>query len=493
MDAESAAPAGATGARASDPISAGTADTDALCALDAAQALAHLVAGTLSAAAYADALLARSAALEPLLRAWTCLDPALVRAQAAAADAAHRAGGALGALHGLPVGLKDVIDTASMPTENGSVLHAGRRPAADAVLVQRLRRAGAVVMGKTVTTELATYASGPTRNPHDPCRTPGGSSSGSAAAVAAGMLPLAVGTQTNGSVIRPAAFCGVVGYKPSAGLIPRTGVLVQSPSFDAVGVFARTVVDAALLAEAIAGDDGCDPLARGRAAPPLARVAGAPPPRAPVIAWNGQPAWGRVAADARAAFEALAARMGWPALALPAGCEEACEHHRVVMEAEIAGSFEALWRDGAARMSAPLQGQIERGLQVTAVRWRRGTEAALALRAAFDRWFDTQGMDAWATPSALGTAPAGLASTGDPVMCTLASFAGLPAVGLPLLRGADGMPLGLQLVGRHGDDARLLRTANWLMDAAGGGAQRAGMRGAQGSGRGCGAVTMRRS
>lgn len=463
MEAERRAPAGASGQG-----TAGVADPDALCALDATRLRTGLAAGTLTATACAEALLARCAALEPQLQAWAFLDPALVRAQAAAADAARAAGAPLRALHGLPVGLKDVVDTASMPTENGCVLHAGRRPAADAVLVQRLRRAGAVLMGKTVTTELATYASGPTRNPHDPRRTPGGSSSGSAAAVAAGMLPLAIGTQTNGSVIRPAAFCGVVGYKPSAGMIPRTGVLVQSPSFDGVGVFARTVVDAAILAEAIAGDDGRDPLARGRAPPRLARVAGAPLPRPPVVAWNGQPAWRRVAPDARAAFEALASRMGWCPLALPAGCDEAYEHHRVVMEAEIAGSFESLWRDGAARLSAPLQGQIERGLQVGAVRWRRGTEAAQALRAGFDRWFDVHGLDAWATPSALGTAPEGLASTGDPVMCTLASFAGLPAVGLPLLRGADGMPLGLQLVGRHGDDARLLRTANWLMEAAGG-------------------------
>ena len=416
----------------------------------------------LSALERARALLARVDAVEPEVRAWVALDRERLLAQAAAADAA----GPGGPLHGWPVGLKDIVDTADFPTENGSVLHAGRQPAEDAVLVRRLKRAGAIVMGKTVTTELATYAPGPTRNPHDLRHTPGGSSSGSAAAVAAGMVPLAVGTQTNGSVIRPAAFCGVVGYKPSAGLVPRTGVLEQSPSFDCIGVFARSVEEVARLVEAMAGDDGRDPMTCGRVAPPLARVAAAEPPLPPRLGWNGQPAWERVVPDAQAAYQALVERLGWRQVALPAGCDAAFAQHRCVMEAEIAGSFEPLWRRGAAQLSASLQGQIERGLQTTAVEVRRGQAAATVLRAAFGRWFEAEGLDAWATPSALGTAPAGLASTGDPVMCTLASFAGLPAVSLPLLQGANGLPLGVQLVGAYGDDARLLRTARWLGQAA---------------------------
>lgn len=260
------------------------------------------------------------------------------------------------------------------------------------------------------------------------------------------MVPLAVGTQTNGSVLRPASFCGVVGFKPSAGRIPREGVLEQSPSFDCVGVFARSVAEAALLAAVLADEPATD----------LA-------PLAPALAWHDGLAWDRVAADAQAAYRAWQQVQGLRAVALPAACDTAIEQHRVVMEAEIALAFQALDR---TRLSASLQGQIERGLQTPAAELHHGRDAALALRAAFSRWFDEQGLDALTMPSALGTAPAGLASTGDPVMCTLASFAGLPAISLPLLTGANGLPLGVQLVGRFGDDARLLRAAAALLPQA---------------------------
>lgn len=385
------------------------------------------------------ALLAHIDTVEPQVQAWVVLDRAAVLRQAEAADAAPPTG----LLHGVPVGLKDIIDTAELPTQNGTVLHAGRQPAVDALLVQRLKRAGALVMGKTVTTELATYAPGSTRNPHNTAHTPGGSSSGSAAAVAAGMVPLAVGTQTNGSVLRPASFCGVVGFKPSAGRIPRDGVLEQSPSFDCVGVVARSVAEAALLAAVLADEP----------APDLA-------PLSPALAWHDGLAWDHVAPDAQAAYRAWQQGQGLRTVALPAGSETAIDQHRLVMEAEIATAFHALDR---TRLSASLQGQIARGLRTPAHQLQQGRAAALALRAAFTTWFDAQGLDALAMPAALGTAPAGLASTGDPVMCTLASFAGLPAISLPLLQGANGLPLGVQLVGRFGDDTRLLRAASALM------------------------------
>jgi Asp-tRNA(Asn)/Glu-tRNA(Gln) amidotransferase A subunit family amidase len=388
------------------------------------------------------ALLARVDAVEPQVQAWVVLDRAALLREAEAADAAPPAG----PLHGVPVGLKDIIATADLPTQNGTVLHAGRQPAVDALLVQRLKRAGALLMGKTVTTELATYAPGPTRNPHNPAHTPGGSSSGSAAAVAAGMVPLAVGTQTNGSVLRPASFCGVVGFKPSAGRIPREGVLEQSPSFDCVGVFAHSVEEVALLAAVLADE----------AVPDL-------PALSPALAWCDGPVWDRVTPDAQAAYRAWQQAQGLRAVALPAGSDMAVEQHRVVMEAEIAQAFQALDR---TRLSASLQGQIERGLRTASAQLQEGREAALALRAAFTTWFDTQGLDALAMPSALGTAPEGLASTGDPVMCTLASFAGLPAISLPLLAGANGLPLGVQLIGRFGDDTRLLRAAAALLSQA---------------------------
>jgi Asp-tRNA(Asn)/Glu-tRNA(Gln) amidotransferase A subunit family amidase len=433
--------------------------------LTALQARERLRAGTLGPTDYAQALLARVAATEPVVQAWQAIDADHVRAQAVALAAQGEA--ARGApLYGLAVGLKDVIDTADLPTEHGCVLHAGRQPQRDAVLVQRLRAAGAVVFGKTVTTELATYAPGRTRNPHDPGHTPGGSSSGSAAAVAAGQVPLAVGTQTNGSVIRPAAFCGVVGYKPSFGWIARSGVLEQSPSFDQIGVFARSVPDAALLAQALCGADPGDPASRPRATPALLDACVQPPPAPPRLAWVEPPHAERLAADARAALAALRERLaaqGLPAvpLALPAGAEAVIDAHRLVMEAEIAGSYDAEYRRGADRLSASLRGQIERGRQTTAVAHRH----ALRRIADWAEALDTAlaGVDAVLTPAAPGSAPAGLGSTGDPVYCTLWTASGVPALALPLAHDARGLPVGVQLVGRRDDDARLLRIAQALM------------------------------
>ncbi len=227
--------------------------------LSACEALEAIRRQDFSAASLVEACLDRIRAVEPRVEAWAFIDPDRAHAQAKDRDRLLADKTLLGPLHGLPVGIKDIFDTADMPTENGTVLHAGRRPAEDAMAVTLLRAAGAVILGKTVTTELAVYGPGKTRNPHNPDHTPGGSSSGSAAAVAAEMVPLAIGSQTNGSVIRPAAYCGVVGYKPTFGLISRTGALRQSRHLDHVGVFARKVEDAALLAHALMGFDDRDP------------------------------------------------------------------------------------------------------------------------------------------------------------------------------------------------------------------------------------------
>lgn len=438
-------------------------DPALLAALSATDAHARLCAGEFSASDYAQALLARVQQVNGQVQAWAHLDARHLLAQAEAADQAHAAGAPDGPLFGLPVGVKDIIDTGDMPTEDGTPLHAGRMPHHDAAVVRALRAAGGLVMGKTVTTELATYAPGKTRNPHNPAHTPGGSSSGSAAAVAAGMVPLAIGTQTNGSVIRPASFCGVYGFKPSAGLIPRTGVLTQSPALDAVGVFGRTLDDVALLAEVLAGHDPQDPLTRPRATPPLRRLAASDVAMPPVLAWVATPFWDRVAPDAQAAFaelvDLLAGRIA--PFELPASAAEAVGWHRLVMEADIAGSFELEYERGAAQLSDSLRGQIERGRQVTAVAYRQALARVPVLLDSLDTVFDHY--DALLTPATLGTAPVGLASTGDPLMCTLWTFLGLPCLSLPLLHGENGLPIGVQLVGRRGDDARLLRTARWLV------------------------------
>jgi Asp-tRNA(Asn)/Glu-tRNA(Gln) amidotransferase A subunit family amidase len=431
--------------------------------LTATEAAREIRAGRLSAEDYARALLARIDEREPEVQAWAWLDREHALAQARAADEQRRNGVGAGPLAGLPVGVKDIVDVRGMPTEDGTVLHAGRIAQADAALVARLRAAGGWPMGKTVTTELATYAPGKTRNPHRASHTPGGSSSGSAAAVAAGMVPLAIGTQTNGSVVRPASFCGVVGYKPSFGAIARTGVLTQSPPLDQVGVFARSVEDVALLAEALWGFDQRDPATRPEPAPPLAAVASSEPPQPPRLGWTPTPWWDRVAPDARDAFGGLLERLGEHRcdVALPADAGQAIAWQRTVMEADIAASFEAEYERGRAQLSDSLAGQIERGRRVTAVEYRKALAQAGALNAALAPLFER--VDAILAPATLGTAPPAASGTGDPLMSTLWTFCGVPAISLPLLRGADGLPIGVQLVAARGDDARLLRTARWLV------------------------------
>ncbi len=438
-------------------------ESSSLASLSATDALARMAGGQCSAVDYAGALLARVDAVEDEVQAWAHLDRAYLTAQARRADESHAAGQSPGALAGLPVGLKDIIDTAGLPTEDGTVLHAGRRPREDAQLVQRLRAAGGVVMGKTVTTELATYAPGKTRNPHNVAHTPGGSSSGSAAAVAAGMVAVAVGTQTNGSVIRPASFCGVIGFKPSAGLIGRTGVLTQSPAFDSIGVFGRTLDDVALLAEVLAGYDAKDALTQLMATPRLLDAVRSEAPFPPSLAWVSTPFWDRVAPDAQAAFAELIDLLGdrIAPLDLPPSAADAVQWHKTVMEAEIAGSFSEEYARGRERLSASLVAQIERGQAVTAVAHRAALARVPMLHEGFEAVFEHH--DALVTPAALGTAPAGLDATGDPLMCTLWTFLGLPCISLPLLHGENGLPIGVQLVGRRGDDARLLRTARWLV------------------------------
>jgi Asp-tRNA(Asn)/Glu-tRNA(Gln) amidotransferase A subunit family amidase len=441
-----------------------TLDPEILCKLSANEAQARLSAGECSVRDYTLALLSRVEAVDGEVQAWAHLDRQLLLARADDADADHASGQPDGALFGVPVGVKDIIDTADMPTEDGTPLHAGRQPRVDATVVRRVRAAGGLVMGKTVTTELATYAPGKTRNPHHPAHTPGGSSSGSAAAVAAGMVPVAVGTQTNGSVIRPASFCGVYGFKPSAGLISRAGVLTQSPALDAVGVFGRTLEDVALLAEVLAGHDPQDSSTQWRGSPPLRRFATSEPPLPPTLAWVATPFWDRVAPDAKAAFAELQALLAGriAPFELPASAADAIDWHRTVMEADIAGSFEREYEQGAAQLSASLRAQIERGSAVSAVAYRKALARVPLLLDSLEVVFEH--FDALVTPATLGTAPEGLDSTGDPVMCTLWTLLGLPALSLPLLHGANGLPIGVQLVGRRGDDARLLRTARWLVN-----------------------------
>lgn len=430
--------------------------------LGAIEAVRLIREGQLTSEDLVRACLERSEQLEPTVQAWAYLDKKHALAQAQAADAAQREGRALGALHGVPVGIKDIFDTADMPTEDGTVLHAGRQPLVDAKVVALLRESGAIIMGKTVTTELAVYAPGKTRNPHDPQRTPGGSSSGSAAAVAARMVPLAVGTQTNGSVIRPAAYCGVVGFKPTRGLISRAGVLRQSRTLDQIGVFARSVEDAALLSEALMAFDEDEPDMRPRARPSLCETAIQEPPLPPDLAFAKTPIWDQANTDTQEAFAELAAHLGDRIIeiALPQPFEHAVTWHRTIMEADLARSFAREYREGKEKLSATLNDMIESGRTILATHYNHAVDQIAMLNERLDEVFEE--FDALLTPATTGEAPIGLESTGSPIFCTIWTLCGTPAITLPLLQGSNGMPMGVQLVGSRGDDARLLRTARWL-------------------------------
>ncbi|MEW6689666.1 MAG: amidase, partial [Pseudomonadota bacterium] len=382
---------------------------------------------------------------------------------ARARDERRRAGEAIGPLHGIPVGVKDIIDTADMPTEDGTVLHAGRTPARDAAAVAMLRAAGAVILGKTVTTECAYFHPGKTRNPHNPEHTPGGSSSGSAAAVAAGMVPLAIGSQTNGSVIRPAAFCGVYGFKPTHGLVPRTGILKLSRTLDHVGFFSRSLEDLALLGEALVGYDEGDPDTRPRARLPFGALLAEEPPLPPLLAFVKGPAWDRAEEETKEAFAELAAELGDRVVEveLPQMTQRALDWHRIIMQAEMAANLDLEWEKGRDRLSERLRAQLEQGRAVSALDYQIALARVPLLIEGFDEIFER--CDAIVTPSAPGTAPRGLGATGDPSFCTLWTLLGTPALNLPLMHGANGLPLGVQLVGPRNGDARLLRTARWLV------------------------------
>ncbi len=431
--------------------------------LSLAQAALEVREGRLSAVELAQACLERVAAVDAEVQAWTFLDPQHVLAQAERADDWRRHGKPLAPLHGVPVGIKDIFDTSDMPTEFGSPIHAGRTPRRDAACVARLRAAGAVIMGKTVTTEFAYFHPGKTRNPHDPERTPGGSSSGSAAAVAAAMVPGAIGSQTNGSVIRPASFCGVVGFKPSHGLIPRSGALLLSRALDHVGVFGRTIEDAALLAQCMAGYDEGDADTRMIAAPPLLEIARQEPPLPPRFALVKTAVWDQADADTKTAFAALLERLGEIAeeVDLAASTAPAHELHAILMQVEMAENLRPELTRAREKLSAPLLELLDNGRARLAVDYRRALDLAAPMAEQVETVFDE--FDAIITPAAIGEAPIGLQATGSPVFCTIWSYLGMPAITLPLLQGSNGLPIGVQLVGKRGNDARLLRTARWLV------------------------------
>jgi Asp-tRNA(Asn)/Glu-tRNA(Gln) amidotransferase A subunit family amidase len=436
---------------------------ESLTALSATKAAAEIARSAISSEDYTRACLDRIAALEPQVQAFAHLDPESALTQARERDEWRKSGRPIGPLHGVPVGIKDIIDTSDYPTECGSPALSGRRPRNDATVVARLRSAGAVIIGKTVTTEFAYFHPGKTRNPHDPERTPGGSSSGSAAAVAAEMVPLALGSQTNGSIIRPGAFCGVFAMKPTHGLVPRTGVLPLSRTLDHVGPFARSIEDIALALDVIAGHDAEDPDTRPIAARNFRQTAAEDFPLPPRFAFVPTPVWNKADAETHEAFEGLVEELGEACFKfdLPDRYAAAWDAQRVIMATEMAHNLGGIVDKGGETISKAMRDLIADGRKVTATQYLAAVAAAEPLRQGLNRLFE-QECTAIITPAAPGAAPKGTA-TGNPAFCTLWTYVGLPAITVPLMTGEGGMPVGVQLIGPSGDDARLLRTARALV------------------------------
>jgi Asp-tRNA(Asn)/Glu-tRNA(Gln) amidotransferase A subunit family amidase len=434
---------------------------DPLLSLSALDLVRRMQNGAVSAVEVMQAHIRRIDVLEPSIRAWAYLNREPALAAAARADAAREAGHRLGVLHGLPVGVKDIIDTADMPTEYGTKVHQGRRPTQDATIVARLRAAGAIVLGKTVTSEYALYVPGPTRNPWDTTRTPGGSSSGSAAAVAARMVPVALATQSNGSTIRPASFCGIVGYKPGLGVLPRTGILRQSTVLDQPGVMARTIADVALLTDAISGRDDADKRSLDLTARLLDAARGDQGP--PRFAFVRGPYWARADAETRAAVESFVRALEAPVteLDLPTAFATAADTLSVLMDAGVAQAYRADYDRARAWMPELVNRTIERGRVLSGAHVRD----ALAQREDLVRLFDQVAapFDALLTPAAVGVAPMVSEGTGDPIFATTWTLVGAPSITMPVLTGTAGLPIGLQLVAGSHRDASLLRAASWVM------------------------------
>ncbi|MEX0868164.1 MAG: amidase [Nitriliruptoraceae bacterium] len=417
---------------------------------DARQIVASIGAGETTAEAVTTTCLERIVADESALRAWAHVDPERALFEARDRDAAS----ARGPLHGVPVGVKDIIDTGDQPTAYGSPIYANHRPDVDAAVVQRLRAAGAVILGKTVTTEFALFTPGPTVNPYDDQRTPGGSSSGSAAAVAAGMVPLALGTQTAGSVIRPASFCGVFGIKPTFGRVPTAGVKACAPSLDTVGAFARTADDLALVTDVLLGPD-----------PAAGAVDTASDPR---VGWCPGPHWDAIAPEIQQRLldgvATLRRALDVHETALPGEFAGLTDAQVTIMAHEVDIALTVEQREHAARLSSALVDYL-----IDARDAADGYEAAVRLaeqcRSRIDEAFGDA--DVLLTPSVLGEAPL-KQSTGDPLLCRMWTLLGVPAVAIPGLTGPHGLPLGIQVVARPGADRRAIEAAGRIAAAISG-------------------------
>lgn len=424
-----------------------------LARLSVSEAARRIAEGSLTSVALVQACLEHIAERESQVGAWSHIDPEQALAQARARDAeAPR-----GPLHGVPVGLKDIIDTADMPTTYGSPIYEGYRPAKNAPSVEQLRAAGAVIMGKTVTAEFATYHPGKTANPHKLTHTPGGSSSGSAAAVADFHVPLTLGTQTAGSIIRPASFCGVIGYKPTYNDFDYGGLHALAPSLDTLGVFVRSFAD-------------LSPVRRVLSLNGIRQEVTAPSDKAPRIGFCRTDLWERGDAPMRAALETTAQRLAAAGaeiveIDLPPSFMKLVDAQILIFAAEGARGLDKEWTEHRDLLSPELRALLETGRQYTPEMESVAQQLARQCRAELAAFFAN--IDVMLTPSSIGEAPFGLEKTGDPLFNRIWTFLHVPCVTYPVATGPSGLPLGVQVVGPHGGDDALVSKAWWMQQHSG--------------------------
>jgi Asp-tRNA(Asn)/Glu-tRNA(Gln) amidotransferase A subunit family amidase len=418
--------------------------------------------GQISSAEVCKAYIERINKFEKDVKAWSFLDKKILLEKAEEADEYRKSGKPLGSLHGLPVAVKDIFGTYDMPTECGTIFRRKKSASQDSEVVNLLKNAGAIVMGKTVTAELAYIHPGKTTNPHDYSRTPGGSSSGSAAAIAAQMAPLSVGSQTGGSIIRPASYCGVVGYKPSYGLISRNGALKTSEKLDTIGVFGKSVEAVALLARVLIKKDLYDPATIHFAADGMLEASQKEPHFEPKFIFYKTDKWKNIGKESKSAFEFFIKKFkkNIEVFDVPAYFKDIPKHHQIIHETDLANNFQAYYKKDKKKLSKEIRDAIERGLEHSAYDYANAIDFMEQSYQSYKEVFeDYHGV---ITPSASGVADKGLKSTGSADFQKIWTYMGLPTISLPLLTGESDLPLGVQLIGNKLDDIRFLSTANWL-------------------------------
>jgi len=396
------------------------------------------------------------------VKAWVHFDKKLLLERAEEADNYRKSGKPTGPLHGIPIALKDIIGTYDMPTECGTVLRKGKTQSQNAEIVDLLKSAGAIIMGKTATSELAYLGPPETRNPHDYNRTPGGSSSGSAAVIATHMAPLSIGSQTGGSVIRPASYCGVVGYKPSYGLISRNGVLRTSYALDHIGVFGKTVEDVALLAKVLIKKDSYDQATVYYSAEDMLEVCRKKPLFEPKFIFYKTDSWEKVDKKSRESFEFFikAFKKNIEVFDTPPYFKDINKYHQIIHETDLSNNFQDYYKKSKNKLSKEMQSAISRGMKYSAKEY---TEAIDFMKRSYESYNEVfEDYHGVLSPCSTGVADKGLKSTGSADFNRFWSFMGVPAIALPLLQGENNLPLGVQLVGDKYDDQRFLGIARWL-------------------------------